>query len=379
MKVSLLKNLIVVLAAVSILFGAYAITFGPPAAIVGIFQQTATSEEAGAEDANGRPERPSRGPRGATTVVLADLEAQSYALTLRTIGTANSLRSIDVVVTVSGQIASLQLPLNGSVEAGDILVRLDETSEQLALEIAIAERDLAQATLDRYARLAESGIRTNTDADLVEAGVALRLAEANVALAENAVEERIIRAPISGQLGLTDLQVGDYLNVNDAVVSIEDNGIIIAEFEVPERSIALLEAGREVLIGTPTYRGQVFRGEITSFDTQLDSVTRSATVRAEIDNSEGLLRAGMSFGVRMIEETDPLPVVPSTAITWDQDGAGIWVVENETASRVPVTIRYREGDLVWIETDVQLGVQIVAEGAIKLREGATVTDAGAAT
>ncbi|MEJ6396172.1 efflux RND transporter periplasmic adaptor subunit [Gymnodinialimonas sp. 2305UL16-5] len=311
--------------------------------------------------------------------MLAPLEAQSYALTLRAIGTATSLRSVDVVATESGQIVELRLPQNGHVDAGDILVQLDDTSEQLELEIALAERDLAEATLDRYATLAETGIRTSTDADLTDARVALRLAEANVALSENTIEDRVIRAPISGQLGLSDLQIGDYLDINDPVISVEDSSVIIAEFEVPERSIGLLEAGLEVLIGTPTHRGRIFHGEIIAYDTQLDSVTRSVTVQAEVDNSDGLLWAGMSFAVRIIEETDPMPVVPSTAITWAQDGAGIWLVEDDRATRHSVTIRYRDGDQIWIETEAPLGAQVVVEGGFKLRDGTSVTAAGIST
>ncbi|WP_458325423.1 efflux RND transporter periplasmic adaptor subunit [Roseobacter sp. A03A-229] len=374
-----MKNFLTALASLVILCGAYVFTFVAPLEIGAAFDQTAASEEerTAAPQPRQRPE--GRGGTEANAVVLAPLEAQTYALTLRTIGTATSLRSVDVVATEAGQITDLQLPSNGHVDSGDVLVQLDDASEQLELDIALAERDLAEATLDRYVTLAKTGVRTNTDADLTEARVGLRLAEANVALSKNTIEERVIRAPLSGQLGLSDLQVGGYLDINDPVVTVEDPSVIVAEFEVPERSVGLLEAGKEVLIGTPTYRGRIFHGEIIAFDTRLDSVTRSATVRAEIDNSDGLLWAGMSFGVRVVEETDPMPVVPSTAITWAQDGASIWVVEDGRATRHSVTIRYRDGDQIWIETEAPLGAQIVVEGALKLRDGTTVAAAGIST
>ena len=61
--------------------------------------------------------------------------------------------------------------------------------------------------------------------------------------------------------------------------------------------------------------------------------------------------------------------MPATAITWDRSGAGIWVADEGSTARVPVTIRYREGDQVWVETEAPLGAQIVAEGAVSaLRE-----------
>jgi RND family efflux transporter MFP subunit len=369
-----LKKLFVVVASVAVLSGAYVYSFGLPPAISALIGSE-TSSDAGASTARGGG--PGGGGRrnSATTVVLSPLEEQSYTLVLRTIGTATALHSVDVVASESGAVAQVQMAPNASVEVGDILVKLDDRSQQLALEIAEAESDQAQTTVNRYETLKASGNLTVTNVSLTEAEIALRLAEANVGLAEIALEDRIIRAPIAGQLGLSDVQVGDYISTNTAIVSIDDSSTILAEFEVPERSIGLLEIGKPVLIGTPTYTGRIFEGAVTGFDTQLDAVTRSATGRAEIDNAQGLLLSGMTFNVRMNDETAPLPVVPSTAITWDSTGAGIWISDEGRAARHSVTIRYREGDQVWIETDVPLGSEIVVEGAAKLRDGAAVSSA----
>lgn len=311
-------------------------------------------------------------------MVLAELEAQSHALVLRTIGSATSLRNVEVVASVSGEVTEVVMEANARVEKGDVLLRLDDRSQRLAVEIAETERDEAQATLDRYNALRGNGNLTITDVAMTEAQVALRLAEANLALAQVALEDRTIRAPISGTLGLSTLEAGSYVTSGTALVTIDDSSALIAEFEVPERSIGLLQKGKTVQVGTPTYTGRVFEGVITAFDSRLDSVTRSATVHARIDNAEGLLLSGMTFNVRMTEETAPLPVVPSTAVTWNRDGAGIWVAEGGRVTRHPVAIRYRQGDQLWVETDVPLGAQIVAEGAAKLRDGAQVNDAAAA-
>ncbi|MEQ9281207.1 MAG: efflux RND transporter periplasmic adaptor subunit, partial [Marinovum algicola] len=312
------------------------------------------------------------------SVVLAPLEARPHDLVLRTIGSATSLRNVEVVASVSGEVAEVRMAANASVAKGDVLLRLDDRAQRLAVEIAETERDEAQASLNRYNTLKDNGNLTITDVAMAEAEVALRLAEANLALAQVALEDRTIRAPMSGRLGLSTLETGTYVSAGTALVTIDDSSALIAEFEVPERSIGLLEVGRVVQVGTPTYVGRVFEGVITAFDSRLDSVTRSATVRARIDNSEGELLSGMTFAVRMIEETEPLPVVPSTAVTWDRSGAGIWVSDAGRVTRHPVAIRYREGDQLWVETDVPLGAQIVAEGAAKLREGAQVNDAAEA-
>lgn len=376
-----MKHLVVLLASLGILSGAYAATFGIPPEISRLWSAPAAVRT----DAQATGDQPPRGPGGpgrgrgnrSTTVVLSPLQEESYALTLRTIGSATSLRKANVRMSETGEVVEAALVANSTVEKGDVLLRLDDRTQRLSLEIAEAELEKARDTAERYRALQASGNLTIAGVTLSEAEVALRLAEANVGMAEVALEERTLVAPISGRLGLSDIQVGDWVSAGDVIVTIDDSSTLIAEFEVPERSIGLLEVGKSVLIGTPTYAGRVFEGRVTGFDSRLDSVTRSATVHAEIDNSDGLLLAGMTFSVRMIEDTDPLPVLPATAVTWNRDGAGIWLSEGGRVSRVPVTIRYREGDRVWVDTEVPLGAMVVTEGAAKLRDGATVTDANA--
>ncbi len=370
-----LKRLSYAVLSLMIIAGAYGIAFGVPDEVAPFWGGSVTeTAEAPQEARSGR----GRGGQGrATTVVLTPLEARAYTLILRTVGSAVSLRQTEVTATDAGDVVETALNANAMVQKGDVLLKLDDRTELLALEIAEANRDLAQATVTRYEGLRSNGSSVVTDVALSEARVALRLAEANVGLAQVALNDRTIVAPISGQLGLSDVSVGDRLSSGDATVTIDDTSRLLATFEVPERSIGLLTEGKRVLVSTPTYAGRIFEGEVTAFDSRLDSVTRSATVQAEIDNPEGLLLAGMTFAIRMTEETDPLPVVPATAITWDRTGAGIWVAEDGKTRRVPVTIRYREGDQVWVETTAPLGAQIVAEGASKLRDGAQVTVAGA--
>jgi RND family efflux transporter MFP subunit len=367
-----LKKFFVSLLSLGVIAGAYTIGFGVPAELAQLWGDAPAAENAA------QPRRPGRGPRGqgrSTTVVLAPLEERSYTLVLRTVGSAVSLRRSELVATEAGEVVETALQANKPVEKGETLLRLDDRTERLALEIAEANRDQAQDTVFRYQGLRQNGNAVVTDVALSEAEVALRLAKANVGLAEVALENRTLVAPISGQLGLSDVHVGDRLSNGDTIVTIDDTTMLLATFEVPERSIGLLAEGRPVLVSTPTYTGRVFEGRVTAFDSRLDSVTRSVTVEAEIDNAEGLLLSGMTFAIRMTEETAPLPVVPATAITWARSGAGIWVAENGRTTRLSATIRYRDGDQVWIETEAPLGAQVVTEGASKLREGAQVTTA----
>lgn len=352
---------------------AYFFTFGLPPSLAALM---IAGEEQASEEAAPQVGGPG-GRGGSTTVVLEPLALAPYEDVLRAIGSGVALRSVDVTSSVSGAVVEVAILPNTEVAAGDVLLRLDARIETLNLQIAEAELGQARQTHERYETLRTNGNLTISEVDMADAELAAQLAEANVGLAEAALGDRTIRAPINGRVGLSTVETGDRIGTDDVIVTLVDTTTLIVEFELPERSIGLLEPDREVLLSTPVYTGRVFTGEVAAFDSRLDEVTRSVTVRASVDNADGALWSGMTFAIRILDTTAPLPAVPATAVTWTRDGAEIWTAAEGTAARVPITILYRSGDRVWITAEVAEGVPVIVEGAQWVREGGTVQDADA--
>ncbi len=386
-----MRKLINWVAAAAILFGAYVFTFGMPSAVSALIapdtaeKTTSETERPAATSTRARPSGPgTSGQRGggrpstAIAVVTAALEMQPYESVLNAIGTASSLRSVDVVSASAGTVIEVNLSANREVEKGDVLARFDARTQTLNLEIAQANLQQATETVTRYETLRQAGNSTVTDVTLSDARRAQRLAEAALGLAEVALDDRSIRAPISGRVGLSDIEVGDSLSVNSFIVNIDQAETLVVEFELPERAIGLLADAKEVLVSTSAFTGKVIAGKIVSFDSRIDAVTRSVTVKAQIDNSEALLWPGMTFSVRLLQESAPLPMLPSTAITWSRAGSSVWVDEGGVAKQVPVTILFRRDDSVWIDADITEGAMVVTEGAQKLRTGSQISTPGAA-
>lgn len=381
-----MRKLLTLVVAVAIIAVAYVVTFGVPAPVAAMIESRTNGAPATADDA-ARPSAaaaptPGQRPGGAggrggasrtTTVVTTPLELQPYETILNAIGTASAQRSADVIASTSGTVIETNLAANREVEAGEILVRFDARTQALNLEIAQANLDLARETVTRYEQLRARGNSTVSEVTLSEARVSQRLAEAAVGLAQVALDDRIIRAPISGRLNLSSLEVGDVLAANSVIASIDQSDALIVEFELPERAIGLLADAREVLVSTSSFTGRVFTGEIISFDSRIDSITRSVTVRARIDNPDTILWPGMTFAVRLIQESAPLPSLPSTAITWSREGSSVWIDAEGVAEQVPVTILFRRNDTVWIDADIAAGTMVVTEGAHKLRAGARIS------
>lgn len=371
-----MRKLLSLAASAAILAGAYSLTFGVPtqlSAMIGPDTGDSAETTAAARPQGSRGQ--GRGSR-ATTVVTTALELQPYESILSAIGTASAVRSVDVVSDTTGTVTEAHLSANREVEKNEVLVRFDARAEALNLEIAQAELEQANDTVTRYERLRRNGNSTVTDVTLSEARISQRLAEAAVGLAKVALDERTIRAPISGRLGLSGIEVGDTISANTAIVTIDQDDTLALEFELPERAIGMLAKAKEVFATTSAFTGQVIKGQIVSFDSRIDSVTRSVTVKAEIDNSKGQYWPGMTFAVRLRQLSDALPMIPSTAITWSRTGSSVWVNNQGTAEQVPVTILFRQNESVWIDADIEAGTMVVTEGAQKLRNGAQISAAG---
>jgi len=370
-----MKKLASLLFSGALIVGAYVYTFGVPASVSNLSPGTSESmvKPSSPVAQSGKPRRPGG---GATTVTVEPLRHIPYVDVLRAIGSTVALHSVDVVAGVSGTVTETQLVANSEVAAGDVLLKLDDRVDVLNLEIAQATLDQALQTVKRYESLSTSA--NVAVVELADAKVAARLAQANVGLARIAMEDRTVLAPISGRVSLSDVEIGDRVSSEQVIVTIDDTETLLIEFELPERSIGLLGSERTILANTPVFVGRTFEGKIIANDSRLDSVTRSVTVRARIANPDHLLWSGMTFAIRLINETEKLPVVPATAITWSRDGSAVWVDNNGVASRVPVTILYRDGDQVWIDAEISEGTPIVTEGAQKLREGGKLLVDGAA-
>ena len=367
-----MNRFISLLIACVIVGGAWIWTFGPP-----LGGDTATSDPT--TPATAGPGRP--GGMGATLVTLAEVTQDPYVETFRSIGTAKARANVNVNVTseVSGRVTAVHFTDTAEVAAGDTLVSLNPQVEEIARSTARANLDEAQSTLDRLSQLQRSGSAAVTAVSVTEAETQVALATANLARAEYDLSQKTIQAPISGVLDLSDIEVGAYLTANSPVVRIMDQSQLRIEFGLPDRASSFVNLGQVARLVTTSLPGQIFEAEVTGFDGLIDSTTQTIKVRATIDNPEGKLLPGMIFSVSIAQPNEALPKLPAAALTWTRDGASVWRVDGGSdgtmVTRVPITLRHRANDMVWVEAELPAGSKVVVEGVQKLREGGQVTTA----
>jgi membrane fusion protein (multidrug efflux system) len=192
------------------------------------------------------------------------------------------------------------------------------------------------------------------------------------------LSDRVITAPFDGILGLRRVSPGSLVTPGTEIATLDDISVIKLDFSVPERYLAVLERGQDVVAHSETYPNRDFAGVVASVDSRVDPVTRSVTVRAEIPNPDRLLRPGMLLAVRLLQAPRQAIVVPEIAVIQVGTESFVYRVgDDRTASRVEVELGARRRGEVEIVSGLSAGDTIVTEGAVKLRDGSRVTGAPA--
>ncbi|HEU0223298.1 MAG TPA: efflux RND transporter periplasmic adaptor subunit [Paracoccaceae bacterium] len=317
------------------------------------------------------PER-ARAP-GPTRVVMADVKSAQAATKLRTIGTGRALRSVMLYPQSSGIVARLDIVAGERVEAGHVIAALDQQLEAIAQARARVALAAARADFERLTTLANRQAVTQVSLDAARR--ILERVELDLRDADLALERRLVRAPFAGILGITEVEVGDYVETDTVIGIIDDRSEIAIDLYAPERFASLVRLGQPVSATTISRPGEVFAGEIVAIDNQVDAASRTLRLRAAIDNPHDVLRPGLSFAVELEFPGETHASVPALAVQWRAEGPYVWRVREGKAQPVPVEVVERHQETVLLRGELVPGDRVVTEGVLKLRPGAEVADA----
>jgi RND family efflux transporter MFP subunit len=313
------------------------------------------------------------GPRfggGAARVIVAEAGEGIINDAITAVGDGRALRSVTVRSEATGRIAAIEYGAGSFVDAGSVIVRLDDEAERIELDRARLILDDASEGVARVRQLEGSG--AVTEVRTREAELALRTAELGLREAEFDLAQRVVRAPISGWIGILEIEEGDRVSAQDTLAVITDRSELLIEFRVPERVIGLITPGMTVTVAPLATDGVEIEGRISAIDNVVERASRTLRVQATIPNPDDRLRAGMAFRVGLRLPGETLPSVDPLAIQWSSDGSFVWVLRDGKAVRVPVVIRERNADSVLVEADLAVGEAVVTEGVQTLRPGAEV-------
>ncbi len=315
-------------------------------------------------------------PQPPTTVAVATATETEWQPYLEAIGTLVATQGVFVSAEIAGKVREIQFESGEPVEAGALLLQLDDSVEQAEVQGLIADEGLGKLEFERAAQLLTDKLGSQADYDRTRA--ALKKTQAELAARRALLEKKAIRAPFPGVLGIRQVDVGAYLEPGDHIVSLQQLDPIYADFSLPERYQSSITPGQQVNIQVKAWPDQHFEGVISAIDPRIDSNTRSVSIRATLANPKLLLRPGMFAEVRLL-----LPVrgnvvtVPQTAIMYNPYGDAVYVVQPGDAGLVVEYRQVQTGSVragqIEINDGLQAGERVVSAGQLKLRNGMPVS------
>jgi len=317
-------------------------------------------------------------PQAVSTIEAATSEWQPF---IQSTGTLRAVRGADLSAQASGVVDEIAFDSGNEVPLGKILLRLKPNDDYAKLQQLQAAAELADQTykrdLEQFAAQAISQANIDTDVST------LKSARAQVAAQQALIDEKIVKAPFAGRLGIRQVDIGQYLTSGTTVVTLQALDPILVDFYVPQQALAQMKIGQPVSATVDTYAKQTFSGAIEAINSKVDSSSRNVQVRANLHNPDKRLVPGMFANVRIQYggKNDQI-TLPQTVVTYNPFGDTVFVVEkngvdDKGSPRLTVQQRFvklgaTRGDQVAVLSGIKPGEIVVSAGQMKLRNGTVV-------
>ena len=286
-------------------------------------------------------------------------------------GQIEALQSIELRPEVEGRLVQILVREGSQVARGTPLFKIDDAELKAQVAQVEADRDLARQSLSRTRDLL--GQKASSQAELERAEATMRSNEAQLERLKVRLDRTLVRAPFGGVVGQRSVSLGDYVNTDTKLVSLQTVTPQRAAFQVPERYADQLKVGQRVSFRVAALPGRQFTGTVDFVDPVVELPGRTITVKARVPNPRRELQAGMFIEARLATAVRPNAVViPEDAILPLQGSNFVWVVADGKAGRRQVELGVRTPGFVEVKNGVQNAEQVVVGGQERLAEGAPV-------
>lgn len=317
-------------------------------------------------------------PAPGVTVEAARVARAKLAQSITAVGSLRSDESVLIRPEVAGRISEILFREGQRVARGATLVRLDASVQRAELEQAQANLTLNKSKLERALDLQKKGFISSQARE--EAENTHRIAQAAHDLAFARLAKLDIKAPFAGIVGLRQVSVGDYVKDGQDIVNLEAVDPLKVDFRVPEIHLPQVAAGQTLQIALDAFPDQMFAGGVYAINPLVDANGRAIVVRAAVKNPEGRLRPGMFARVRLLfNENRESLMVPEQALIPLGDDKFVYKVVDGRAIRVKVDVGQRREGRAEILQGLAADELVVTAGQTKIRDGAAVSVAEAAT
>jgi membrane fusion protein (multidrug efflux system) len=301
---------------------------------------------------------PGGGPGGrAAAVSQVTVASRAFIDRIEVLGVAKGRQSVTITSNTTEMITAVRFRDGQRVGQGQVLVELKAGEEEAGLIEAQALLDQAERDYSRWKSLADQGIAPRATA-----------------------EDRVIRAPFSGVVGLSDVAPGSLITPGSPIVSLDDVSVVRVDFEIPDRYLPVLREGSPIVARPDAWADEAFQGRIALLDSRIDASTRAITARAEFPNPSGRIKPGMLMRVSISHGGRDALAVPEAAVQFEGDQAYVFVIgprgEGLAARKQAVDTGVTQDGFVEVLGGLKAGDRVVADGLNRIRDGQPVRTGG---
>ncbi len=305
-------------------------------------------------------------------VTVTNVGIQKIDETLTLVGTLYGNTEVSILSETQGKVIAVKVNIGDKVSKGSLLVKIDDEMKQASLLSAQANYENAKIDYERYKKLNE--VKSVNDAQLEQAGQALKLTESQFIIARRQLNDTKIVAPISGVITSRLVEIGSVVNNGTPIVNIVDISTLKLKVNVPENDVFKLKVGQEVDLKTEVYQGIIFKGKIKSISDKSDD-SHTYPIEVTLPNSkEYPLKSGMFARVSLkTESKDDAVVITRNALVGSVRNPQVFVIEKNIARLKNVRIGGESGDYLEVTSGLSAGEVVVTSGQINLKDSAHVS------
>ncbi len=336
--------------------------------------------------------------RNAVRVTIAPVEKADFPVYLTGLGTVQAFNTVVVRSRVDGQIDKIAFTEGQLVNQGDLLCEIDPRPYQATLDQAKAKKEqdeanLANTNLDlqRFIKLGEFATRQQLDTQrstVQQLTAQIAADAAAIANAQTQLDYTAIKAPISGIVGLRQVDTGNIVNAatQTGIVTITQIEPIAVIFTAPEEQLPYINEAQaiaplKVIAITTDGKKPLAEGTLAVVNNQVDSTSGTIRLKAVFANKDHALWPGQSVSTRLLVQTiKGATVVPDDAIQHGTEGLYAFVVnqDNKAELRKVKVSQSIDGRSV-VETGLSPGQQVITSGQYKVQSGTLVSTAVASS
>lgn len=290
------------------------------------------------------------------------------------VGTTKANKSVKIMAISEGIVRKITFADSQFVNENDVLLELDKEIERADLAESQAKLREAQRSLERSKSLRKRDAVAVSMVDKLESEVEIARAERE--RAARRLQDRTIKAPFSGRIGFSDIEIGSHIKEDQTIALLDDLSSVKVEFFLPETLYAKIHIGTVILAEAAAFENQTFKGKVEAVDTRVNADSRSFKVRAVIENEDGKLPAGMFLRLSLILEARDVLSIPEEAVIIDGAQNYVFAVNSEGTNpkSVKTSIKLGRRAFGWVEVLEGLNENqlVITRGIQKVKDGSSL-------